>query len=83
MHVLRVNHFLFRERTLKLDFDRANTFRLGMMILECVTLMNLIPLCYNPSFTKINFNVIKNLIQNKVAPSYPEELVLFLKDSLK
>jgi serine/threonine protein kinase len=68
-----------RERTVKIDFDKCNTFRLGMMLLECLSLTNPITVAYNPSMTKINFNAIKNLINNKIVPSYTEEFVSFLR----
>lgn len=41
-----------------------------MILLECLTLMDPLQLCYNPSLTKINFNIIRNLIHSKVIPSY-------------
>ena len=50
-----------------------------MMMLECLSLTDPITLAYNPSMTKINFNAIRNLINNKVVPSYSEEFVAFLK----
>ena len=68
-------YFYFSERTTKIDFDKCNSFRLGMILLYCFILTDPLEICYNPSLTKINFHLIKQLIQNKVAPSYEEEIV--------
>ena len=54
-----------------------------MIILQALTLTDPIFVCYNPSMTKINFNVIRNLIINKVLPSYPPEVIRLVKSLLK
>lgn len=54
-----------------------------MIVLQTLTLSNPISLCYNPSMTKINFNVIRGLILNKVMPSYPPDMVRLVKSLLK
>ena len=68
---------------MKIDFDKCNSFRLGMLILYCLVLADPIYLCYNPSMSKINFSTLKNLIVNKVVPSYSSVLISLLTSLLK
>ena len=54
-----------------------------MILLQALTLSHPVELCYNPSMTKINFNMVKNLIMTKIMPSYPPEICRLLKSLLK
>lgn len=72
-----------QERTTKLDFDRCNSFRLGILLLECLTLVDPLATCYNPSMTAISSSAIRNLIVAKVIPNYPVEIVNLLRCLLR
>ena len=54
-----------------------------MLILYCLLLADPIYLCYNPTMTRINFTVLKNLIVKKIVPSYSSVLVNLLTGLLK
>lgn len=73
----------YSERTTKIDFDRANSFRLGIFLLECLSLVDPLSNCYNPSMTSISSAAIRNLIVGKVVPNYPVEIVNLLRCLLR
>jgi len=48
---------------------------LGILLLQCLSLVEPLSTFYNPSMTAINGASIKNLIGNKVLPNYSTEIV--------
>lgn len=55
---------------MKIDFTRANSFRLGMIILYCITLTNPIKTCYGVNNEtgekRIKLMVLNSLYESKV-----------------
>lgn len=53
---------------MNIDFGKANSFRLGMIILYCITLTNPIKTCYGSenNNNRIKIMVLNSLYENKV-----------------
>jgi hypothetical protein len=72
-----------KEKTFKLNFDKCNSFRLGMVLLRCLTLSEPLHHFYNPSMTRINIAGVRNLINEQVVPNYPDEITNLVKSLLR
>jgi serine/threonine protein kinase len=79
----KVKSRLRRERTTKIDFDKCNAYRLGILLLHCLSLADPLALCYSPSMTSISPSSIRALINKKVAPNYSSEIVKLLSRLLR
>ncbi len=70
---------------MKIDFSKANSFRLGMILLYCITLTNPIKTCYGVNSAtgerKIKLMVLNSLYESKIENSskYTDDLKHLIK----
>jgi serine/threonine protein kinase len=78
-----VHCMYLKEKTFKLNFDKCNSFRLGMVLLRCLTLLDPLHHFYNPSMTKVNICAIRNQINAQVVPNYADDITNLVKSLLR